>query len=54
MHEIVNIKIGDIESRKTDGKDYHTRQIIIKNADGEKVELMLFSDDKFSLVPISM
>ena len=54
IHDIVNIKIGDIESRNADGKDYHTKRIIIKNANGEEVELVLFSDDKFSLVPISM
>jgi len=52
MHDVANFKMGDIQKLK-DSDTYH-RTLVIILEDGSKTEIVLFTDKKSDIVPISM
>ena len=52
IHNVTSFEVSNIEEQSTNRNDkFYTRDIIVKDKDGNEIELIMFSSDKESLIP---
>ena len=51
IHNITDLKISKVETAESRGREFHTLSIEAIDNDGNKLELVLFRDDKEALKP---
>jgi len=51
IHNVKEFKVTDVRESQADDDTFYTRKIFVTDKKGNQIELIMFSDDRESLIP---